>query len=251
MNDYLERVVAQVKQALKASAAKHSASVTGKHSLAAVERQISPLIKESLNETLVFLDFETSGLKPEDGCRTTEVGAVKVVNGRVTETFTSLMNPGVWLSRNIIEINKITNEMVRNAPSPADVMMQLHEFLDGAPIVGHNANFYELFLRSEFARVELAVPSIVLCSMKLARRVAPGLPSYSLSALSDYFNLQSNTNAHRALPDARQTAALWQALEESLLEQSGLPRISVRLMNKLQGIPVINVSSFLRNWCED
>lgn len=238
----LERVVGQLKYVLDFR------SVRGKQFSSGAGGLDSLGTKKGLDESLVFLDFETSGLKPEDGSRAIEVGAVKLIDGRVTETFASLINPGVWLSREIIEITTITNEMVSGAPSPSVVMRQLYEFLEGLPIVAHNANFDERFLRSEFAREGLAVPSTIICSMKLARRVAPGLKSYSLSALSDYYNLQSNKNAHRALPDAKQTVALWQALEKSILERSGIPRITVQLMSKLQEVPTKNVSSFLRNW---
>ena len=239
----LERIVRQVKHALQVRLI--NGGGVGK------ARTASAKDTNGLNETLVFIDFETSGLKPEEGCRTIEVGAVKVVNGQITDRFTSLMNPGVFLSREIVDITKITNEMVRNAPSSSLVIGQLFRFLDGLPIVAHNANFDERFLRFEFARERLTVPETILCSMKIARRVAPGLPSYSLSALSDYYNLLSNKNAHRALPDAEQAAALWQALEKSLLEKWGMARVSVRLMSKLQEIPVKNVPSFLRKWRED
>lgn len=238
----LERVVGQLKHVLNLR------SVAGKQFSSGTGGLDSLATKKGLDESLVFLDFETSGLKPEDGSRAIEVGAVKLIEGRVTETFASLINPGVWLSNEIIEITKITNDMLRSAPTPSVVMRQLYKFLDGLPIVAHNANFDERFLRSEFAREGLAVPCIVICSMKVARRVVPGLKSYSLSALSDYYNLQSNKNAHRALPDAKQTVALWQALEKSILERSGIPRITVQLMSKLQEVPTKDVSSFLRNW---
>ena len=247
----LERVVSLVKQTLEIQVVKQSDSVLRKQPSVVVGNLNSTKTKSELNEGLVFVDFETSGLKPEDGSRSIEVGAVKVVNGHIAEKFTSLMNPNVWLSREIIDITKITNEMVRNAPPSSLIIGQLYKFLDGLPIVAHNANFDERFLRSEFTRVGLTVPGIVICSMKLARRVAPGLSSYSLSALSHHYNLESNKNAHRALPDAEQAAALWQALEKDILEKWGVAKTSVRLMSKLQEIPVKNVASFLRNWRED
>ncbi|GAO35332.1 hypothetical protein SCT_0718 [Sulfuricella sp. T08] len=237
----LGRVVAQIQQVLATLTEEKPAKPQSVQPQAATPKPG----RHTVDEALVFFDFETTGLKPA-GCRVIEVGAVKVVNGVVVETFTSLIDPGVQLSSEITNITGITNAMLKGQSRPAEVMPKLHNFMRGAAIVAHNAKFDQGFLKMEFDRLGLSVPSNLLCTMKLAKRVEPGLRSYSLAALTSHFSLNANSNAHRALPDAHQTVALWQALEKQLLKQAELQRIPVALMLKLQAVAVSDVKRFLR-----
>lgn len=241
----LARVVAQIQQVFSTLTEEKSAKPQSMRPKSTAPKPE----KHPVDEVLVFFDFETTGLKPEAGCRVIEVGAVKVVNGVVVETFTSLIDPGVQLSSAITNITGITNAMLKGKSRPAEVMPKLHRFMRGAAIVAHNAKFDQGFLKMEFDRLGLAVPPNVLCTMKLAKRAAPGLRSYSLAALTTHFSLNANSNAHRALPDAQQTVALWQALEKQLFKQADLQRIPVALMQKLQAVAVSDVKRFLREWC--
>lgn len=200
------------------------------------------------DDVLVFFDFETSGFKPEDGCRVIEVGAAKVINGVVVETFTSLIDSGIDVSPKIFEVTGICGSMLNGAPSPAQVMPILHNFMDRAVIVAHNAKFDHKFLQAEFNRLKLVAPMELLCTMKLARRVIPGLRSYSLASLSNHLGLSVNSNAHRALPDTLQTVALWQSLVSRLLDQIGLDHIPVALMLELQSVSVGRVQSLFQKW---
>lgn len=202
--------------------------------------------------SLVFLDFETTGLSADKGDRVIDVGAVRVSNGKIGKSFSSLVNPGVSVPEGIAKLTHISEEMLCNAPRAEKVMPDLRSFLEGSVIVAHNANFDTRFLRSEFGHVGLPDPQYdVLCTMKLAKRVVPGLPSYRLDALSSYFRLPSNDDAHRALPDARQAVALWRALASTLLSQSTLEKVSISLMLKLQDVPIKNAKYFLQQWCEE
>src|SRR5450759_2269696 len=144
---------------------------------------------------LVVLDFETTGLTPAYD-RTIEVAATLLVDHRPLETFHQLMHPGMRLPSFITSLTGITDAMVRGQPRPEEVMPRLQQFVRGLPIVAHNAAFDRGFLHAELVRAGFRPQSEFLCTMRLARRLLPGLPSYRLGALVDA--LQVNP------PDARQ-----------------------------------------------
>jgi DNA polymerase III epsilon subunit-like protein len=94
-------------------------------------------------------------------------------------------------------------------------MPRLQRFVRGLPIVAHNAAFDRGFLHAELARAGLKAESEFLCTMRLARRLAPGLPSYRLDALVDALQVRA-PNArqfHRSLADVNHTVAIWQNLQ--------------------------------------
>ena len=92
-------------------------------------------------DTVIVLDFETSGLSPDLGDRAIEVGAVRVVAGKITDRFQSLMNPGIRINGFIEDYTGITNRMLRAAPSCTSVMAGLANFIAGDDLVAHNASF--------------------------------------------------------------------------------------------------------------
>ena len=104
-------------------------------------------------ETIVVLDFETTGISPDYGDRAIEIGAVKVRGGEILERFQSLMNPGVRVSQFIENYTGITNQMVQDAPDAAEVMRAFADFIGDKPLVAHNASFDRRFLNTEFALV--------------------------------------------------------------------------------------------------
>ena len=89
-------------------------------------------------ETIVILDFETSGISPDHGARAIEVGAVKLRDGVVIDRFQSLMNPGLRIDRFIENYTGITNLMLQEAPQAADVMQEFSRFIGRLPLVAHN-----------------------------------------------------------------------------------------------------------------
>jgi hypothetical protein len=136
--------------------------------------------------------------------RTIEVAATLLVDHRPMETFHQLMRPGMSLPSFITSLTGITNEMLRGQPSPEQVMPRLRSFLRGLPIVAHNAAFDRGFLRAEYCRAGLRLENEFLCTMRLARRLVPDLPTYRLDALVD------SLRACLKRPDrARRGAAGW------------------------------------------
>lgn len=158
-------------------------------------------------ETFVAFDLETTGLSPEYH-RIIEIGAVKVVDGVVADTFHRLVNPGVKIPLQASRINHITDEMVKDCPDIESVFTEFLQFIDSTTLVAHNAQFDMGFLNKEARKRRMILGNPVECTVKIARKVLKGLPSYSLENLTRHFRIDIK-NKHRALDDAMGTAKLY------------------------------------------
>jgi DNA polymerase-3 subunit epsilon len=135
----------------------------------------------------------------------------------------------------ITSLTGITDAMLRGQPRPEQVMPRLQQFVRGLPIVAHNAAFDRGFLHAELARAGLSAQSEFLCTMRLARRLAPGLPSYRLDALVDALQVRA-ANArqfHRSVADVNHTVAIWQSLHARFTEHTGLATPPVSMLGTL------------------
>ena len=121
--------------------------------------------------TVVVLDFETTGLSPGMGDRAIEIGAVRIENGEVTARFQELMSPGQRVSSFIESYTGITNAMLASARPCGEVMRDFAEFIDGYNLVAHNASFDKRFLDAELARIAMDYSGKFSCSMLAARRI--------------------------------------------------------------------------------
>nr|QGT50742.1 hypothetical protein Elusimicrob2101_0050 [uncultured Elusimicrobia bacterium] len=126
----------------------------------------------NLNEIrFACLDTETTGLSPETGGKICEIAVSVSQGGRVVDEFSTLLNPGIPMSPEVIAIHGITNEMVKDAPSFSDVLPRLLGLLDNSVIVAHNADFDISFIRAEFAACGMRFPPYpVVDTLKLARK---------------------------------------------------------------------------------
>lgn len=204
---------AQVVWTLLGSDPRFAVSREGFWSLA---RGPAPVLRE---EEWVVVDVETTGGSPAQGHRVTEVAAVRVSRGEVKESFSTLVNPQRPIPRMITDLTGITNEMVRSAPTFREVAPRLQEMLRGRVFVAHNASFDWRFVSSELELCRWTpLSGRQLCTVRLARKLLPQLPSRSLDALALYFNLEIAAR-HRAGDDALATAKLLLHFIEMLEEQ--------------------------------
>lgn len=131
------------------------------------------------------------------------MAAVKWENGRVVDTFQSLIKPSTPMSQEVIAIHNITNEMVSEAPSLTDKIFEFHEFLNNGWLMAHHAPFDMGFLTWEFERARLPLPNNpVICTSLLSRAVVSGVSDHRLQTLAKHYGIESGT-AHRALDDAK------------------------------------------------
>ena len=157
-------------------------------------------------QAYVVVDVETTGGRG-DNHRVTEIGAVKVIDGRVVERYQTLLNPQRNIPPNIIRLTGITPAMVADAPCFADIADDFEAFMDGAIFVAHNVEFDYGFIAREYTRLGRAFRYPKLCTCASMRRLYPGHRSYSLAALCSQFDIPLRQH-HRALCDAEAAAEL-------------------------------------------
>lgn len=155
--------------------------------------------------TFVVTDTETTGTKPERQ-RVIEIGAVKVRDGEVVERFQQLVNPQRSVPRRITKLTGITTGMVFEAPPVDEVLPKYLDFLGDGIFTAHNLSFDRGFLQAECRRAGLdKFTNETLCTLRLARRLLPGLDSKGLSRLAQFYDIDVE-GRHRALGDAEATA---------------------------------------------
>jgi DNA polymerase III subunit epsilon len=196
--------------------------------LAAADEPAQPLSAQCWS----VVDVETTGGSPDQGHRVIEIGIVRVVGGRITERYSTLVDPGRRISGMITSLTGITNEMVAGAPRFDEVAPRIVEEIGGRVFVGHNASFDWRFVSAELERcMALRLDGRRLCTLRIARKMLPHLPSRSLGALASYFGIEIDSH-HRALDDAEATAKLLLHFLESLSDRgiadwAGLERFFV------------------------
>src|SRR5258706_1773714 len=157
-----------------------------------------------LDRALVFLDLETTGAAAHSD-RITEIGLVEVDRGRHIGEWSSLVNPERPISPMIESLTGITDAMVADAPTFAELADELFERLAGKTLVAHNARFDYGFLQNEFRRVGLKYAPDVLCTVRLSRHLYPQERRHNLDSLIERHGFSCESR-HRALADAR---VLW------------------------------------------
>ena len=195
--------------------------------------------------SLIILDFETTGLSPAMGDRAIEIGAVKLVDGKVVGEFQALMNPQKRVSSFIENYTGITNAMLNTADSCEDVMQRFTDFIQGYNLVAHNASFDKRFLDNELAQISATYDGKFACSLLLARRLYQSAPNHKLGTLIKYKNIASDGNYHRALYDAQMTAKLWLAMVDDIALQTGLDDVPFSLIQKLERTSKAQVNRLL------
>jgi len=203
----------------------------------------------SAADTVVILDFETTGLSPGAGDRAIEIGAVRLDGGQVTARFQELMNPGQRISGFIESYTGITNEMLDNARPCREVMRDFAEFIGAYNLVAHNASFDKRFLDAELQRLTVDYPGQFACSMLAARRIYQQAPNHRLGTLVAYMNIPVEGTFHRALYDSEMTAKLWLAMLDNIEQQYQTSAIPFKLMQKLTKIPRHSVGGLLATSC--
>ena len=158
---------------------------------------------ELTDKTIVVFDFETTGVDYMNH-GITEIGAVKMVNGKAVEQFTTLVKPDYRISEENSKITGITEDMVKDAPKITAVMPDFIKFIDGCTLVAHNADFDMKFLKRFAGASGYEVKNPVIDSLELARQTLPELKHHDLHTVCDHFSIVFHH--HRALSDAYATS---------------------------------------------
>ena len=178
-------------------------------------------LRRLLEEEWVVVDVETTGGSPAGGHRVTEVAAVRVSGGEVRDAYATLVNPERPIPSMISRLTGISDAMVAAEPRFAEVAPRLARALDGGVFVAHNAAFDWRFVSHELQTATgMTLAGRRLCTVRLARRLLPELPSRSLDGLALYFGVEIE-GRHRALGDATATAKVLLRLI-GMLEERGV-----------------------------
>lgn len=171
---------------------------------------------------IICFDIETTGFEYMRGDRCIDIGAVEVVDGKITgNEFQAYINPeGKIIPPDTYEVHKISNAFLEDKPLMSEVAPKFLEFVGDSPIIAHNGSEFDFpFINHELKRIGL--PEIPLSqqmdSMILARTRVYGPKSYSLDALAKWFgiSLDSRADAHGALVDSRLLANVYVELEST------------------------------------
>ena len=195
--------------------------------------------------SLVVLDFETTGLSPKNGDRAIEIGAVRIENGEVTDKFQSLMNPGFRISSFIEQYTGISNQMLARAASCDEVMDKFADFIGDDNLLAHNASFDKKFLDAELDNISRKYQGEFICSLLVSRRINLDAPNHQLGTLIRYKNIPSDGAFHRALFDAEMTAKLWLTMLDDIEEKITHEFVPFQLIQKLSKTPKSGVSKIL------
>jgi DNA polymerase-3 subunit epsilon len=157
-----------------------------------------------------IVDIETTGGYAANH-RITEVAIFLHDGMQITDAFHTLINPERNIPYYITGLTGITREMVVDAPSFKEVAEEIFQRLDGKIFVAHNAHFDYAFLKKEFEEAGINWQSKKLCTVRLSRKIIPGLRSYNLGSLSESLGIQI-INRHRAGGDAEATVKIFDQL---------------------------------------
>lgn len=165
----------------------------------------------------VVFDIETTGLRPSnDGI--TEIGAVKVSGGKITEVFNTFVNPEKPIPENIVHLTGITDAMVADAPKADKAVADFLEFAKDCVLVAHNAGFDTSFIKAAAGKYGLDFSNAYIDTLELSRTLVKDIKNHKLNTLTKHFDIKLE-NHHRACDDAMATAEVFLKLVELLKER--------------------------------
>ena len=174
-------------------------------------------------DEIVCFDIETTGLKVEREA-ITEIGAVVLKNGKITDTFQTFVNPNRRLTPEIIGLTGITDAVLADAPQLKDALTAFLQFVNGRPLAAHNAEFDISFIREGCRKVGLEFDPTYVDSLILAQNLLPELHKYKLDIVAEHLDLPA-FNHHRASDDAAMVGYMLIPFFEKMRKEMGIHRL--------------------------
>ena len=173
---------------------------------------------QNLDDTYVVFDIETTGLSKEKEM-ITEIGAVKVADGKIIDRFSTFVNPQRPISAEITKLTGITDDMVKDAPTIENVLPEFLKFCEDTVLVAHNASFDTGFIRIAAERARLGeLHHTIVDTLELARALLPELNKHKLDIVCEHLGVTLNGH-HRAVNDAEATAEVFIKFLDMLAEK--------------------------------
>jgi len=173
---------------------------------------------KNLEETeFTIFDTETTGLEPESGDRIVEIAGLRFKAQETIATFQALVNPRRQISESAFAVNRITQDMLTDAPGIEKVMPEFLNFIQGSLLCSYNAIFDLEFLNNELKLMSQSSLNniVVIDVLKMARRLLPSLERYALWFVAEKLGIKAEQK-HRALADAKLTLQVFNKLKDIL-----------------------------------
>ncbi|MBU5482781.1 PolC-type DNA polymerase III [Clostridium sp. MSJ-11] len=171
----------------------------------------------TIDDEFVVFDIETTGFSSIND-KIIEIGAVKIKNGRIIDSFSSFVNPKVTIPLKIVELTSITDEMVKDAEEISEVLPRFLEFVGDTVVVAHNASFDVSFIKKNCKDLGLTFNNPIMDTIPLAKFLYPELKRYKLNIVAKHLGI-SLENHHRAVDDAKATGEILVKSFETLSER--------------------------------
>lgn len=173
---------------------------------------------QMLDDTYVVFDLETTGFSPIKD-KIIEIGAVKVERGKITERFSTFVNPKVPIPFQITQLTSITDQMVMDAPDIETVLPKFLAFVGDAVLVAHNASFDVGFIEQNCRYQDIIPDFTSVDTVAMARILLPTLSKFKLNVVANALHI-SLENHHRAVDDAGATAEIFVKFVEMLRDRN-------------------------------
>ena len=194
------------------------------------EREV-PEINDIKDQEFVVFDLETTGLS-RFADKITEIGAVRIKNGEITETFNELVNPEKLIPEKVTELTGITNEMVMDKAKIDQALPRFLDFAKDAILVGQNSDFDIGFVRENAHNLGIEFKPIYMDTLPMARSLFEDMSRFSLDKIARKLNIPA-FNHHRASDDARATGQIFIKMFKMIVKD---------------GINLSNINSFSTNY---
>lgn len=172
---------------------------------------------QSIDTTYCVLDLETTGLSAKTE-KITEIGIMKIKDGEVLEEFCEFVNPEKHIPERVQEITKITDDMVKDAPTIEEMFPKVLEFIKGTVLVAHNATFDIGFLKTIAKDLGYEFDYTYVDTLPLARKLYPELKKHKLGKIAEHLKIKVEV-AHRALDDVDTTVKVLREMMKTLKER--------------------------------
>ena len=173
--------------------------------------------RQDIETTYCVLDLETTGLSFRTE-KITEVGIMKIKNGKVIDTFETFVNPEKPIPYKVVEVTKITDDMVKDAPKIDEVFPKILEFVGDSVLVAHNADFDIGFLKYNASELGYKLENTYIDTLRLAKDLFPNYKKYKLGIIAENLGIKVEV-AHRALDDVDTTVKVFNIMLKMLKEK--------------------------------
>ena len=205
---------------------------------------------QSLDDSYVVFDIETTGFSPVTD-RIIEIGAVKVENGEITDTFSTFVNPERPIPLRIEQLTSISDDMVMDAPVIGEILPKFLEFCEGSALVAHNASFDVGFIEENCSRLGIPYEPTYVDTVAAARVLMPALNRFKLDTVAKALGI-SLKHHHRAVDDAGCTAEIFVRFIRMLKERGiedldGLNSLGRSSEDQIRKMPTFHVILLAQN----